>query len=119
MLTPTVQHRETSPRAIARQTLAHMSLAQRVGQVFMLGFEGTRPNAGNRALIQGLHLGGVTLFGRNIQNGPQLARLDADLQTIADPVPTSSSWARSILPNTLISKLWLRPWRAQANPSWP
>src|SRR5205814_10177124 len=24
---------------------------------------------------------------RNIENGPQLARLDADLQTIADPVP--------------------------------
>jgi beta-N-acetylhexosaminidase len=76
-----------SPQAIARQTLATMSLEQRVGQVFMLGFEGTTLTAGNRALIQDLHLGGVTLFARNIDNGPQLARLDADLQTIADPVP--------------------------------
>jgi beta-N-acetylhexosaminidase len=64
-----------------------MTLEQKVGQVFMLGFEGTALNASNRTLIQGLHLGGVTLFARNVENGPQLARLDADLQTIADPVP--------------------------------
>src|SRR5207248_8460021 len=73
--------------AIARQTLSKMSLEQRVGQVFMLGFEGTTLTAPNRALVQGLHLGGVTLFARNIDNGPQLARLDAALQTIADPAP--------------------------------
>src|SRR6266851_5202830 len=85
--TTTSQIQDTSPRAIAMQTLATMSLAQRVGQVFMLGFEGTSLSAANRALVQGLHLGGVTLFARNITNGPQLARLDADLQTIADPVP--------------------------------
>src|SRR5258708_36299945 len=82
-----VQIQDTSPRAIAFQTLANMSLEQRVGQVFMLGFEGTTLTAANRALVQGLHLGGVTLFARNITNGLQLARLDADLQTIADPVP--------------------------------
>jgi beta-N-acetylhexosaminidase len=85
--TTTAQIQDTSPRAIAVQTLATMSLEQRVGQVFMLGFEGTTLTAANRALVQGLHLGGVTLFARNITNGPQLARLDADLQTIADPVP--------------------------------
>ena len=78
---------DTSPRVIAAQTLAKMSLGQRVGQVFMLGFEGTTLTAANRALVQGLHLGGVTLFARNITDGPQLARLDADMQTMADPVP--------------------------------
>jgi beta-N-acetylhexosaminidase len=86
-MTSAVQYQAAPSQAIARRTLAQMSLAQRVGQVFMLGFEGTRLNADNRALIQGLHLGGVTLFGRNIENGPQLAQLDADLQTIADPLP--------------------------------
>src|SRR5712691_385199 len=85
--TTTAQIQDSSPRAIALQTLATMSLEQRVGQVFMLGFEGTTLTAANRALVQGLHLGGVTLFARNITSGPQLARLDADLQTIADPVP--------------------------------
>ncbi len=87
MQTQTSQIQDTSPHAIAVQTLANMSLEQRVGQVFMLGFEGTTLTAANRALVQGLHLGGVTLFARNITNGPQLARLDADLQTVADPVP--------------------------------
>ena len=76
-----------TPATIAQQALSRMTLEQKVGQVFMLGFEGTTVNASNKALIQGLHLGGVTLFARNIDNGPQLARLDAELQTIADPLP--------------------------------
>ncbi|MCA1648217.1 MAG: beta-N-acetylhexosaminidase [Chloroflexi bacterium] len=67
--------------------LGTLSLEQRVGQVFMLGFDGTALTDANRALIGGLHLGGVTLFARNIDNGPQLARLNAALQTIAEPVP--------------------------------
>src|SRR5438105_902216 len=77
----------TTPEQIAQRTLARMSLEQKVGQVFMLGFDGTTLNDANRALIQGLHLGGVTLFGRNIESAEQLARLDHDLQSIADPVP--------------------------------
>jgi beta-N-acetylhexosaminidase len=72
---------------LARQILARMTLEQRVGQVFMLGFEGTTLNTSNRKLIHDLHLGGVTLFARNIDNAQQLAQLDADLQSIADPVP--------------------------------
>src|ERR1700682_3844399 len=64
-----------------------MTLERKVGQEFMLGFEGTTLNASNRALIQDWHLGGVTLFGRNVETGAQLARLNADLQTLADPVP--------------------------------
>ena len=47
-----------------------MTLEQKVGQVFMLGFEGTSLNGSNRALIRDWHLGGVTLFGRNIESGP-------------------------------------------------
>ncbi len=76
-----------SVEAAARKVLGDMTLEQRVGQVFMLGFEGTTLNGSNRALIHDLHLGGVTLFARNIQNATQLAKLDADLQSIADPVP--------------------------------
>ena len=64
-----------------------MSLEQKVGQVFMLGFEGRTLDASNRALIQGLHVGGVTLFARNIESGLQLKRLNFDLQSVADPVP--------------------------------
>lgn len=82
---PTVS--SPSAHAVAEQVLAGMSLEQKVGQVFMLGFEGTTLTPANRALIHDLHLGGVTLFARNIDSASQLASLDADLQTIADPVP--------------------------------
>lgn len=71
----------------ARGILASLTLEQRVGQVFMLGFDGTTLTANNRALIDGLHLGGVTLFGRNIQSPAQIARLTSDLQSVAEPVP--------------------------------
>src|SRR5919202_4519465 len=76
-----------TPRRVAEATLRGLSLEQKVGQVFMLGFEGTRLGPGNRALIHDLHLGGVTLFARNVESARQLASLDADLQTVADPVP--------------------------------
>jgi beta-N-acetylhexosaminidase len=85
--TPVTTAQSTSPATLARQTLAKMSLEQKVGQVFMLGFVGTSLNDSNRALVQGLHLGGVTLFARNIDSALQVAQLDAELQTIADPVP--------------------------------
>lgn len=77
----------STPEQVAQSVLARMTLEQKVGQVFMLGFVGTTLTDENRAFIQGLHLGGVTLFGRNIVNGEQLARLDGDLQSVADPVP--------------------------------
>src|SRR5438105_8089278 len=77
----------TTPESIAHDALAHMTLEQKVGQVFMLGFEGTTLDASNRALIHDLHLGGVTLFARNVESAAQVAGLDADLQNIADPVP--------------------------------
>lgn len=77
----------TSAEQLARDALAHMSLEQKVGQVFMLGFEGTSLNASNRALVHDLHLGGVTLFARNVETAQQVRQLDADLQSIADPVP--------------------------------
>jgi beta-N-acetylhexosaminidase len=85
--TPVVSASQPTSHQVAEQILAGMSLEQKVGQVFMLGFEGTTLTPANRALIHDLHLGGVTLFARNVEHAQQLARLDADLQTIADPVP--------------------------------
>jgi beta-N-acetylhexosaminidase len=85
---PTVTTPTTATtESLAQKLLSGMTLEQRVGQVFMLGFEGTTLNGSNRVLIHDLHLGGVTLFARNIESGPQLAKLNADLQTVADPFP--------------------------------
>src|SRR5215471_10722342 len=76
-----------STEALAKATLARMSVEQKVGQVFMLGFAGTHVTEQNRALIGGLHLGGVTLFGRNIDTAQQVRQLTAELQAVAEPVP--------------------------------
>jgi beta-N-acetylhexosaminidase len=70
-----------------RWLLAGLSLEQKVGQLFMLGFDGTTVTPANRALIHDLHLGGVTLFGRNIEDAQQLTQLNHQLQPLADGVP--------------------------------
>lgn len=84
---PGATAREPTERTAARQVLRRMTLEQKVGQVFMLGFDGVRLNPGNRALVSDLRLGGVTLFARNVESAQQLQQLTRDLQAIADPVP--------------------------------
>jgi beta-N-acetylhexosaminidase len=84
---PRKDENNVTPQSTARAIMARMTLEQKVGQVFMLGFEGTTLTSGNTALIRNLHLGGVTLFARNIEHARQLAKLIGELQTIADPVP--------------------------------
>lgn len=64
-----------------------MSLEQRVGQVFMLGFAGTRVDDRTRRLLATVAPGGLTVFERNVVDGPQLRDLCADLQSLAGPVP--------------------------------
>lgn len=68
-------------------TLACMTLEQRVGQVFMLGFDGTYVDDALRRFMCDLQPGGVTLFGRNTVDAPQVTQLTSDLQAIDQPVP--------------------------------
>lgn len=84
---PTPLSTPTAARSAAQAVLERMTPEQKVGQVFMLGFEGTTLTPDNRALVQGLHLGGVTLFARNVVDPVQVSALTRDLQSIADPVP--------------------------------
>ena len=64
------------------QLIAHMSIEQKVGQLIVVGFEGTRINADIKSNISQHFVGGVTLFARNIQSPRQLARLTTDLQKL-------------------------------------
>jgi beta-N-acetylhexosaminidase len=64
-------------------TLANLSLEQQVGQVMMLGFDGTTLTPDLRQLIGDLHIGGIVLFERNIESPTQVAQLTQDLQTLA------------------------------------
>ena len=64
------------------QLIPRMSIEQKVGQLVVVGFEGTRLNTEIRSLVSQHFVGGVTLFARNIQSIRQLARLTNDLQTL-------------------------------------
>jgi beta-N-acetylhexosaminidase len=71
------------------RTLARMSLDEKVGQMFMVGFQTDKwgSSAGfsahARELIHRHHVGGVILFSRNIQNPRQVGELTNQLQQLA------------------------------------
>jgi beta-N-acetylhexosaminidase len=67
----------------SRTSLENLSEAQRVGQLFMVGFEGTSPSQDIIDLIQLQHVGGIILFSRNIGDAGQVSELTRQLQTIA------------------------------------
>lgn len=63
--------------------LAGLTLEQRVGQMLMVAFPGTAVTSEVEALLAECHVGGVCLFGGNVQSPWQVARLTADLQGVA------------------------------------
>lgn len=68
--------------------LASMSVAQKVGQLMMVGFPGHEVDEAVAALVKGRRVGGVCLFNRNLTDAPQIARLNDDLRALlADDVP--------------------------------
>jgi beta-N-acetylhexosaminidase len=56
---------------------------QKVGQLLMLGFSGTHPSPDIKRLMAEFGLGGVVLFGHNIENPLQVAQLCRQLQELA------------------------------------
>jgi beta-N-acetylhexosaminidase len=63
--------------------LSNLSLEQKVGQLFLVGFEGTAVTPEIEQLFATVHPGGVILFGRNIEGEAQLTQLIGDLQALA------------------------------------
>jgi len=60
-----------------------MTLEEKLGQLFMVGFSGTEPDAGIREWIERCHLGNVVLFAGNLVDPPQVLRLTSELQGLA------------------------------------
>ncbi len=63
--------------------LCSLTLEQEVGQVFIIGIDGTEVDEEMEAIIKDLHPGGVLLLGKNIENKEQIKKLISDLQVIA------------------------------------
>lgn len=70
-----------SPQAAA--DFARLTLEQKIGQLFLIGFEGKTLTAGLESLLKTVRPGGVLLLSRNIENESQLKKLIEGLQKIS------------------------------------
>ena len=61
---------------------ASFTLEHNIGQLMIIGFDGTTVNAELRQIIADYHIGGVILFARNIKSPAQVAALTNELQNI-------------------------------------
>lgn len=64
-----------------------MTLDEQIGQLFILGFEGTAPTTSLTDWLKMFRPGGVLLLGRNITQPAQLLRLTTGLQATSPGVP--------------------------------
>jgi beta-N-acetylhexosaminidase len=64
----------------------HLTLEQKIGQLFVLGFTGSEPDAEARALLNFIQPGGFLLFQRNIEGFDQIYELTTHLRN-AFPIP--------------------------------
>ncbi|WP_166668501.1 beta-N-acetylhexosaminidase [Halanaerobium saccharolyticum] len=63
--------------------LENMSLEEKVGQLFQIGFSTSAVSDQVRDMIENYHVGGVIYFSRNIENPAQTAELSNKLQQLA------------------------------------
>lgn len=63
--------------------IAGMTIEEKVGQLIIVGFEGKQVNKAIKAHIGQRFVGGIALFGRNIQSLQQVVRLTNELQRLA------------------------------------
>ncbi len=69
--------RETDPIA---ETMRGMTIEEKIGQMVIVGMEGTALDDRAKTLIGEYYVGGVILFRRNIDNAEQLLQLTNDLK---------------------------------------
>lgn len=64
-----------------------LSLREKIGQLFMVGFPGTEPDSEYRRFINRNNIGFVILFSRNIQSVSQVIDLSNDLHALGAASP--------------------------------
>ncbi len=60
--------------------VASMSQTEKLGQMVMIGIQGTKVDDDSLYMLNQYHMGGVILFDRNMENPEQVKQLTSDLQ---------------------------------------
>ncbi len=71
------------PRSPVSDLIGQMTLEQKVGQIMIIGVEGTSITPAMRQMIEQVHVGGIILYEYNVDTPDKLAQLDANLQQVA------------------------------------
>ncbi|MEI3260526.1 MAG: glycoside hydrolase family 3 N-terminal domain-containing protein [Flavonifractor plautii] len=141
--TPTPEPSPTPTPDPVGEALAGMTVEQKAAQLLVAGIEGTEPGEDAVQAVQGYQVGGVILFGRNVESAEQLAALTNGLKELngdytplflcvdqeggrVDRMPPEVSrspppWTLVPLPTPRLGWMpalrWARPWRPSALPS--
>lgn len=62
------------------KTVAVMSQTEKLGQMVMIGIQGTKVDDDSLYMLHQFHMGGVILFDRNMESPEQVKQLTSDLQ---------------------------------------
>lgn len=62
------------------KTVESMSQTEKLGQMVMIGIQGTKVDDDSLYMLNQYHMGGVILFDRNMENPEQVKQLTSDLQ---------------------------------------
>lgn len=62
------------------KTVASMSKTEKIGQMVMIGIQGTKVDDDSLYMLNQYHMGGVILFDRNMESPEQVKQLTSDLQ---------------------------------------
>ncbi len=63
-------------------SISNFTLEQKIGQLMLVGFDGTTLTPEFRAVLEQLHLGGVIFYDRNVASPTQVAQLNTDMQNV-------------------------------------
>jgi beta-N-acetylhexosaminidase len=70
--------------AIAKGVVSKMTLEEKIGQMMIVGVDGTSVDDNAVYLLKKMHVGGIILFDKNMSTKAQVRGLTANLQSLAD-----------------------------------
>ncbi|MGB6371219.1 MAG: beta-N-acetylhexosaminidase [Atribacterota bacterium] len=68
---------------IFKKLISKMTLEEKIGQMFQVGFSGAEITSGISEMIRDYHVGGIIYFRRNIKSLRQVSKLSNELQAIS------------------------------------